>query len=91
MKKIIIACSLVLLMASGCSLTQKDESKKLKRLIQSLSTLARKSEIEKRNLLLMRVKKKIPLFKIKKKQTLHKLVKCWGIHLGQILQRLTKK
>ncbi|MEG0435924.1 MULTISPECIES: DUF4947 domain-containing protein [Carnobacterium] len=30
MKKIIIACSLVLLMASGCSLTQKDESKKIK-------------------------------------------------------------
>lgn len=91
MKKIIIACSLVLLMASGCSLTQKDESKKLKRLIQSLSTLARKSEIEKRNLLLMRMKKKIPLFKIKKKQTPHKLVKCWGIHLDQIRQRLTKK
>lgn len=30
MKKIIIACSLVILMASGCSLTQKDESKKFK-------------------------------------------------------------
>ena len=30
MKKIIIACSLVLLMTSGCSLTQKDESKKIK-------------------------------------------------------------
>ena len=30
MKKIIIACSLVLLMASVCSLTQKDESKKIK-------------------------------------------------------------
>lgn len=30
MKKIIIACSLVLLMASGCSLAQKDESKKIK-------------------------------------------------------------
>ncbi|MFS7120973.1 hypothetical protein AB6818_07410 [Carnobacterium maltaromaticum] len=91
MKKIIIACSLVLLMASGCSLTQKDESKKIKETDSELVHSSKKKRDRKKKSTTNENEKKIPLFKIKKKQTLYKLVKCWGIHLGQILQRLTKK
>lgn len=66
MKKIIIACSLVLLMASGCSLTQKDESKKIKETDSELVHSSKKKRDRKRNLLLMRMKKRFLFSKSKR-------------------------
>lgn len=48
MKKIIIACSLVLLMASGCSLTQIDESKKIKETDSELGHSSKKKRDRKK-------------------------------------------